>query len=176
MIAGEHKTNDFSMAIHEHWIPPVWIHNDNPLFTGNPELANVRGQNKWLFNGNPGQVKPSCCPLHGKARLRCTEVCCTALHCVLCTRVRCIPTALAVAVYWQCIGHFRREWLRFTGGQNSSPPLVHTENWTAMITAHIWPPKGKKQLFFSSLTCPHLILPLETSCVLENWHEICAKL
>ena len=37
MIAGGHKTNDFSMAIHEHWIPPVWIHNGNPLFTGNPE-------------------------------------------------------------------------------------------------------------------------------------------
>ena len=102
MIAGGHKTNDFSMAIHEHWIPPVWIHNDNPLFTGNPELANVRGQNKWLFNGNPGQVKPSCCPLHGKARLRCTEVYCTA-QCTVCYAQE--YGAFQQLWQWQCIGN-----------------------------------------------------------------------
>ena len=73
-------------------IPPVWSHNGNPLFTGNPERADVRGQNKWLFNGNPGQVKPSCC--HFMARQDWSE----------CTRVLCILTPLAVGVYLQCIG------------------------------------------------------------------------
>ena len=61
------------------------------------QRANVRGQNKWLFNGNPGQVKPSCWPLHGKARLRwtdCTEVCYTALQHLW--QWQCICSALAV--------------------------------------------------------------------------------
>ena len=127
------------MAIHEHWIPPVWEHNGNPLFTGNPVGKCESQQNKWLFNGNPGQVKPSCWPLDGKTGLRWTG----SLHSIECTRVLCILTPLAVAVYLQCIGHFSREWLRFTGSRPRPQRELNCNDYSTHLAT-----KGKETIVF----------------------------
>ena len=126
-----------------------------------------RAQNKWLFNGNPRALDSACLDpqwqsaFHGQSRAgKCERtkqmtfqwqsrasqthtgrLRWTALHK---STLHSNTFGSVSAVHWQCIGHFSREWLRLTGGH-----LVHRENWTAMITAHIWPPKGKRQLCFS---------------------------
>ena len=98
------------------------------------------------------QGKPNPHAGHFMARQDCSE----------CTRVLCILTPLAVGVYLQCIDSALGTLAENGCGSTAAPVPVHRENWTAMITAHIWPPKGKKQLFFS-LGCPPLILPFHTS-------------
>ena len=55
-------------------------------------------------------------------------------------------------MYLQCIANALGTLAENGCGSRAAVP-VHRENWTAMITAHIWPPKGKKQLCFS-LSCP----------------------
>ena len=75
MIAAEDKTNDFSMATHEHWIPPVWIHNGNPLFTGNPESNCERTkQMTFQWQSRPSQTLVLATSWQGKAKLDHTPV------------------------------------------------------------------------------------------------------
>ena len=118
--APEHKTNDFSMAILEHWIPPVWIHNGNPLFTGNPEGKCSRTkQMTFQWQSRASQTHTT--------RLRWT-----APHK---STLQSNTFGSVSAVHWQCIGHFTREWLRFTGGHGLSTERIELQ-WLQHTFGH----------------------------------------